>query len=367
MTVRIGVVGTSWWTDAMYLPALTTHPLADVVALCGRRPEPTEALADRWGVPGRFTDPDELLAADLDAVVVATANDSHRDLAVAALQRGLHVLCEKPLGLDVAQAEEMADLALARGATTMVPFTYRYLPVNRWVRRLVAEGFVGRPLHVNLRYYTGFGLDGGYSWRFDPAVAGTGIIGDLGAHWIDLARWILADVETSVSAVSASHVDRPPRPDGSTYQPLEDSVAMTVRYRSGAYGVLHTSAVCWEGTGFGQLHQLEVHGDGGTVHARCDWDTVQEVTGLRRGEPGPPRPLPIPDDIWGDVRRDRVHDTYRDVFRTTDAMARGWVTAIAEGRPVSPDFGDGLAVQRVLDGAARSAAEGGCPVTISNL
>jgi predicted dehydrogenase len=350
----------------MYLPPLTAHPDASVVAVCGRNPITTAAFADRWGIDQRFDDPIAMLdAVALDAVIVASSNDSHHDLAMAALDRGLHVLCEKPLAQNGAQAQEMTQRAEATGAITLVPFTYHYMPVNRWVRRLVADGYVGRPYHVNLRYYTGYASDGEYSWRFDRELAGSGVIGDLASHWIHLARWILDDTEISVGALASSFVAREPRPDGAAYEAAEDSAVLTVRYASGAYGVLQVSAVCWEGTPFGQTHHLEVHGDGGTIHAVCDWDTVQEVRGVRRGEPGPPALLPIPDDIWDDVRRDNVHDTYRDVFRETEAMTRGWITAIAEGRHVRPDFGDGLAVQRVVDAAVASAATGGGQVAIS--
>jgi len=356
------VLGTSWWADAMYLPALVGHPDAEVVAVCGRRADSTAEFAERWGVPRWFIDPYELLrSVDLDAVVVATANDSHHDLTMAALDHDLHVLCEKPLALDAVQAAAMVARAAATGAITLVPFTYHYMPVNQWVKRLIDEGYVGRPLHVNLRYYTGFGFDEGYSWRFDRAVAGAGIIGDLGSHWIHLARWLLGEEEETVSAVASSFVTRGARPDGQDYEQLEDSAVMTVRYRSGAYGVLQTSAVCWEGTPFGQTHHLEVHGDAGTIYATCDWNTVQEVRGLQRGDNEGAKVLPIPDDIWNGIRRDSVHDTYRDVFRTTDAMTRGWITAIRDGRPIEPSFAEGLAVQRVIDAAVRSAAAGGTP------
>jgi len=362
MTVRVGLFGTSWWADAMYLPPLRDHPDAEVVAVCGRRPESTEAFAERWNVARWFTDPAEMLEqVDLDAVVVATANDTHHDLTMAALDRGLHVLCEKPLAMNAEQAAAMTARAEEAGAITLVPFTYHYMPVNQWVKRLVVDGFVGRPLHVNLRYYTQFGFDTDYSWRFDQEIAGAGIIGDLGSHWIHLARWLLADTETSVSALASRFVERDSRPDGSDYDRLEDSAVLTVQYRSGAYGVLQTSAVCWEGTPFGQTHHLEIHGDAGTLYATCDWDTVQEVRGVRRDEAGPASVLPIPDDIWAGVRRDTVHNTYRDVFRDTDVMTRGWITAIAEGRSLEPSFTEGLAVQRVIDAAMRSAATGGCP------
>ncbi len=365
VTVRIGVFGTSWWADAMYLPAIESHPDGKAVAACGRDAERADRFADTWSIPGRFTDPQSMLdEAALDAVVIATPNNTHYELAMAAIEAGLHVLCEKPLAMNTAEAEAMAEAAAEHRAITLVPFTYHYMPVNRWVRQLVADGYIGRPLHVNLRYYSSFGHDPRYSWRFDPDVAGTGIIGDLGSHWIHLARWLLDDVETSISATSTAFVEREARPDGSTYEPLEDSVAMTVRYRSGAYGVLQTSAVCWEGGPFGHSHHLDLHGDDGTIYARCDWDRTQEVRGLKRGSTEVPRVLPIPDDIWGGVRRDRVHDTYRDVFRSTDAMTRAWISAVAAGRPVQPDFAEGLAVQRVIDAAAASAASNGSPVPI---
>ncbi len=366
MTVRVGVFGTSWWADAMYLPPLTNHPDAEVVGVCGRRQATTVEFADAWGVPAWFTTPEEMFdRCELDAVVIATANDTHLELAMMALERGIHVLCEKPLALDADQSAAMAALAEQQGVITMVPFTYHYMPVNRWVQQLIADGYVGRVLHVNIRYYTSFGFDPAYSWRFDREIAGTGIIGDLGSHWIHLARWLLGEPETAVSAVSTTFVDRDARPDGGEYERLEDSVVMTIRYRSGAYGVLQTSSVCWEGGPFGQTHHLEVHGDGGTIYATCDWDSVQEVRGFRRGDAGGPKPLPIPDEIWNGVRRDTVHNTYRDVFRDTDAMTRGWITAIVEQRQIEPGFTEGHAVQRVIDAAAKSAATGGCPVDLT--
>ena len=365
--VRVGIFGTSWWADTIYLPGLAAHEQADVVACCGRNRDRAQAFANTWKIPGVFTDPDEMLrTADLDAVIVATSNDTHHPLTMAALDAGLHVLCEKPLGLDVAQAEAMATKANEIGAITMVPLTYRFMPMNRWVRELVGNGYVGQPLHINARYYTDFGFDPSYSWRFDREIAGSGIIGDLASHWVDLARWLIDDTEVSVSALTRNFVEREPRPDGTPYDQTEDSAALTVSYASGAYGLLQTSAVCHEGTPFGQTHHYEIHGDRGTIYATCDWDRVQRVDGLRRGDTEGRQPLPIPDEIWGDIRRDVVHDTYRDVFRTTDAMTRGWITAIAAGEHAQPNFDDGLAVQRVLDAAVASAASNGAQQPIEH-
>ncbi|MFT4597586.1 MAG: putative dehydrogenase [Paracrocinitomix sp.] len=364
-TVNVGVFGTSWWADTMYFPSLDKHPAVAIAAVCGRNPTTAAAFAKTWNVPASYTDAVAMLEGqDLDAVVIATANDSHYELAMAAIERGLHVLCEKPMALNAEQAALMRDAAAEADVITMMPFTYHWMPSNQWVRQLITNGYIGRPLHINARYYTDFGFDDSYSWRFDREIAGSGIIGDLGSHWIHLARWLLDDTETSVSALASNFVERGPRPDGTAYDQTEDSVAMTVRYASGAYAMLQTSAVCWEGTPFGQTHHYEVHGDKGTLYATCDWDTVQKVEGLRRGDTTGRQELPIPDEIWGDVRRDTAHNTYRDVFRTTSSMTRQWIDAIVAETQVEPSFDEGLAVQRVIDAAVESAAHGGSVVAL---
>jgi predicted dehydrogenase len=359
VTVRVGVIGTSWWADSMYLPALAAHPDAHVVGLCGRNPATARSLADQWSIPWAATDTDEFLDPErLDAVVIASSNDSHEALTTTALDRGLHVLCEKPIATSAAAANRMATRARETGAITLVPFTYRYMPTNQYVKRLIDEGFVGRPFHLNMRYFTGFARDGEYSWRFDTEIAGSGVLGDLGSHWLHVARWLLGEV-VEIGCISARFVDRDPRPDGSDYERGEDSAQMTLRFETGAYATLQVSAVCWEGTDFGQTHHLDLHGSLGTVYAYNDWSTVQEVRGVRANEPGPAAVMEIPDDIWGDARRERVHDTYRDVFRGGGAMIGDWIEAVRDGRHCDPDLGEGARVQDLLDLAQESAATDG--------
>src|SRR5260370_36837882 len=127
--VRVGVVGTSLWADSMYLPALKNHPKAEIVAVCGRDPDRTQAFAARWNVPHFYTDYRTLLdAGGLDALIVASANDSHYPITMAALDAGLHVLCEKPLALNVGQAREMADKAKAPRPKEVVPLPDTFMP-----------------------------------------------------------------------------------------------------------------------------------------------------------------------------------------------------------------------------------------------
>jgi predicted dehydrogenase len=358
-TVRVGLVGTSWWAEAMYLPALADHPIGGITALCGRDLGRAQSVGASWSIPHVYDDWSAMLASDqIDAVIIATPNETHYEITMAALDRGLPVLCEKPLGMNVAEAHKMADAATERGAITMVPFTYRNMPTNQFIKQLIVEGYVGRPYHLSLRYFAGYARDGAYAWRFDEEKAGTGILGDLGSHWLDMARWFLGEV-TAVSAHRDFFVQREPRPDGSSYVPVEDSAVISARFESGASATLQVSAVCWEGTSFGQIHELDLHGSGGTLHALNDWDTVQEVRGVRAGEPGPAKDLVIPDSAWSGAPRDRVHDTYRHIFRRTEAMTRQWVTAIADRHPVEPDFATGARVQELVAAAVTSATTDG--------
>jgi predicted dehydrogenase len=355
--VRIGVVGTSWWADAMYLPALTSHPRAEVRAVVGMRAGHTREFADRWAVPGAYPTLEAMLDAEpLDGVVILAPNRHHHPMTMAVIERGLHVLCEKPLGVDAAQAREMTEAAERAGVVNMCPFTYRFMPHVQHAKALVDGGYIGRPYHLNMRYYTGYARDGGYIWRLDRGEAGAGVAGDLGSHWSYLAGWLFGEV-SAVTAVLAQAQTRGPRPDGAAYEPAEDVAHIVLEFANGATGSIHVSAVAYEPSSFGQLHQWELHGADGTLHVTCDWNRVQRVDGARSGEPVV-REIPIPAELLDGLRTDTVHDTYRDVFRGRDVMARGFVTAIATGGPATPSFRDGWAVQRIVDAAGLSAREG---------
>ncbi len=356
--VRVGVVSTSWWADAMYLPALDAHPGADVVAVCGRNRERADAFAARWGIPQVYTDAGALIGSgEIDALVVASGHESHYPITMEALEAGLHVLCEKPLALRYGHAEEMAALAAEKGVTHCTPFTYRFMPTNRYINELIEDGYIGRPYHLNLRYYTGYARTPGYGWRHDRAYSATGVLGNIASHFFYLAYWWFGEV-TDVFCLAGEFVDRPSEtPEGEPYDRTEDGAYTLLRFANGAQGLVQASAVCTEETAFGQRHEFDLHGEEGTLRSVIDWDRRQDVEGTRRGE-GPTRPLELPEHVWGAARSDTVHNTYRDVFRVEDHMTRGWLNAIAEGQPFSPSLEDGAVVQRIIDAAALSAAEG---------
>ena len=355
--IAVGIVGTSWWADAMHLPAVAQHPNAELVAICGRNPERAAEMGARWNIPNVYTDWQEMIAVgQLDAIVVSTGNDTHYPISMAAMNVGIHVLCEKPLALTYAQSQEMADLAAQKGLKNLVPFTYSYMPTALYLKELIDDGYIGKPYHLNMRYYTGYARDGAYHWRFDLAKAGGGIVGDLGSHFLYIADWIYGRI-SSISCQLGFQVPRAKTDsDGNPYEIADDSAILTLQFENGAQGVIHVTAVCYEDTPFGQTHHMEFHGAGGTLYSFTDWDTVQQVSGARDGE-GAIKALPIPDDIWNGVRRDTVHNTYRDIFRTQDLMTRQFITGIVEDKPLTPSFEDGARIQKYIEAAQKSHAE----------
>ena len=352
MTVRVGIVGTSWWADSMYLPALADHPVGVVTALCGRRLEAAQNLADNWSVPHVFTDWVEMLdSGEIDAVIVAATNDTHAPVTNAALDRGMPVLCEKPIATKPEEAARLGERGATATVATMVPFTYRWMPTFVTAKQAIDDGLVGDVHHLTFRYMGQFGRDLTPAWRFDPNVPGAGIIADLGPHALHLAEWLNGPiVELGALAAVRREPDRPTLD-------AEDTAWLNCRFANGSLGALQVCAMSWAGTPMGQIHDLDVHGTGGRLSAYNDWDATQTVTFVPDGEAPPGRQLPLVVDDH--VRMGNVHDTYRDVFRTTEAMTREWVTAIAQGRLVKPDLTDGARSQVLVDAALESVRRQG--------
>ncbi len=356
--VNIGVVGTSWWADSMHLPAVASHPRARAVAICGRNRENANKIAAAWGIPQVYADYRQMIAeADLDALIIASANDTHYPISMRAIERGLHVLCEKPIAMTYAQAREMARAAAAKGLKTLVPFTYSFMPTARYLKELIDGGYLGAPYHLNMRYYTGFAREGDYRWRFDKKIAGSGILGDLGTHFLYIAEWLYGEIHALTCRLSFT-VPRPPLdPAGQPYEVTDDACMLSLEFANGAHGMIHCSALCYEDTPFGQTHHMEFHGAEGTLYSFTDWDKTQQVKGARVGE-GIWRELEIPDRVWGGARRDTVHNTYRDMFRREDFMIRGFINGILEDSPLKPDFEDGARIQRLVSAGLRSHESG---------
>ncbi len=218
-----------------------------LVALAGRSAERLQQAAQRYGAQAAYTDWRRLIEdRRVEILVNAAPNDLHGDPCVAATSRGLHVLCEKPLARGSAEAAKMRDAATRAGVVHMAGYNYRFIPAVLLARQMIIEGRLGQVRHFRARFCDDTMVDPSvpYSWRHCRAQAGSGVIGDLAAHAIDLARFLVGDV-SAVSATARVFVDRRPRPQGGEgIVDVEDAIEAVVEFADGAVGTLDASTFC---------------------------------------------------------------------------------------------------------------------------
>jgi predicted dehydrogenase len=349
---RVGVIGTSWWADLEHLPGLAARGDVVVAALCGRDPERLAALAAKYGVPATFTDWREAIArGGLDVLAIATPNALHHPQAMAAIDAGLHVICEKPLAMSVAQAREMAARAEAAGRKTLTFFTHRAVGAAAHVKRLVGEGFLGRPLHVSAEYLTASNLREGkpLGWRSRRAESGTGVLGDIGSHLVDLVRWWLGDFSRVAGQWQA-----PARERAGGVADADEDCSFLAQLACGAQGVFQASKLV---PGRENHQRVELSGSRGTLvyEAEPGFDATWEGRVLAgRTDAHGLAPLPLPRDLAAGLDAPGQAGRNEAYRRLTDPF----FAAIRGGGRVSPDFHDGAAVQAVLDAVALSAENG---------
>ena len=358
--LRVGVIGVGGWTETCHIPGVQAHPEAQVVALCGRSPERRQAQAARFGVPETFADYEELIArAGVDAVTISTPNRWHFPIARAALLAGKHVFCEKPLTMDQAESAELLALAGRGRLVHHVAFTFRFLYAAHEAQRLFREGAIGRLRHVLAATEGSGGLRPGapLRWRSDAALAGYGLLGDMGSHLVDLARFVTGGELRAVRG-ACWRVGQAERPDGD--RPGQVAVATADD---------ETEALCdFSGPGFAvplalrvssltpapHRNYLEFVGDDGYLrlpYSRGDHDT------LALGRNGAAvETLPLPEGA--------APAANHCLFKMMGAFVEACL-----GRPSPPPadqpatFADGHAAQRALDAIAASARSG-VPATV---
>lgn len=358
--LRVGVIGTSWYADSVHLPLLQNHSQAKTAAICGRNRDRAEEMAQKYDIPNVYTDYRELIEkADLHAVVIAVPDDLHYPMTMDALDAGLHVLCEKPLACNADQAREMLEKAERAGVKHMTNFTYRWMPFYRHMQQLVSDGYVGTPYHCHIRYLGGYGREAYYQWKWDRRRA-NGILGDMGSHMIDLARWCIGDI-VEVSGRLSTFVQRPGKGD-QPLDPANDSALLTLQFENGAVGVIQVSAVAHVGNRWQEQHVI-LHGEGGTLEVDVDFSQGYTVRAARHDE-GELQTLVTPDSLLAgaDVNASFM-DQFTGIFRTQSVGTRLFVDAIMKDLPLSPSFYDGLKAQEVVD-AAIASDEQGCRILL---
>jgi predicted dehydrogenase len=340
--LRVGIAGAG--IGLRYARSFQAVDGVEVAALCAATTRTAGPAAEELGIPAVHTDYAEMLDShELDIAVVATPNDLHHAQTLSALERGLHVVCDKPLALDAGQAREMRDAAVAAGRRQLVPFWLRFVPSVRRARELLAGGTLGEPFFCDLRWHNlGFGDPfGPMRWQFSRTRAGSGAIANLGPHVVDLVE-LLAGPLVEVAAGAALSV----RERDGGVPDVEDTVAATGRLANGALVSFLASSVAW--THRTQL-QASVHCAGGglelSLSTRWDGTLEERLTLMCRGETSPqPVDLGVAD---GAKAQDQA---YVDLV---DELVR----AIREDRPAVPSFDEGLRAQLVLDALVAAAAE----------
>jgi len=231
--IRCAVIGAGGFAEACHVPGLQSHPRAEVVLLCGRNQARRRSMAERLGVPETAGDYREVVARpDVDAVTITTPNVSHAEIALAALEAGKHVLCEKPLAMNTAQAEAMVRAAEERGCVNQVAFTFRYTHGVARMRVLLREGVVGQPFLVRTvgESWGDLRADAKVAWRHQAALSGAGVLADMGSHYFDLIKMMRSFVD-SILAGQSGEAD-PTFAAGLRAQRAQDAALLSVVSRA---------------------------------------------------------------------------------------------------------------------------------------
>lgn len=354
--VRIGIIGTSYWVDGFHLPVLQNHRNALVTSICGRDQARTEELARKFGVSKAFTDYRRMLDEDLDAVIICTPEDQHYPMTMAALDKGLHVLCEKPLAFTANEALDMYRKAEANKVKHMVNFTMRWLPHFQFLKDLMGANYIGLPYHAHFHWLSGWHPERGtYTWYYDPRHS-HGAASGLGVHMIDLARWYLGEIK-SVQASIHSFVKRSDQNGEEMANPASDSAIYVLEFQNGAHGNLHVSTVNQVSNELIHAGQfISLHGQDGTIESRAGlWSSnpVSIIVGYERGAQAA-EILEIPDSYFGSDGRENKFD-----FNDKPVVGpRLFVDAISNDQQIQPTFYDGYKAQQVIQAALESAKTG---------
>jgi len=249
-----------------------------LVAICGRNAEATRAAAMRFGYDSYYTDWREMLADDrVQLFDNGGPNDAHAEPCIVAAQAGKHILCEKPLARTAEEAKGMLDAVNKAGVKHMVAFNYRFVPAIRQIRLLIESGALGRIYHFRANYLQEWIMphyNTPMIWRLDKRVAGSGALGDLGAHIIDLGRYLVGEI-SSVSAMTKTFVTERPWADGSTGKvDVDDAFAAVVAFQNGALGTLEATRFA---AGRKNAQTLEINGEKGSLRFNLERMNELEV------------------------------------------------------------------------------------------
>lgn len=337
-------------------------PLRPVLgAVCARGPGAAEAFAARWGYQSAETDWRALVARpDIDVIDIASPNDTHAEIAVAAARAGKMVLCEKPLGRNAAESRRMTEAVEAARVANMVWYNYRRVPAVTLAKQLVDEGRLGRVFHYRAKFLQDWTISkdlpqgGAGLWRLEVGVAGSGVTGDLLAHCIDTAMWLNGGIR-EVSAMTETFIRERTHALTGRVEPvgIDDASAFLARFDNGSLATFEATRYA---RGHKALYTFEINGE----HASIFWD-LHDLHRLRyfdhrdEGRLRGWRSLHITDGDHPYMGRWWVPGLQIGYEHTFIHQAADFLTALGGGEAASPTFRDALATDRVTDAVLESA------------
>ncbi len=376
-TVNVAIIGTKFmgkahshaWNTAPKFFSLEVKPVLKLA--CDLDAKETADFASNWGWESIETDWRKVLERpDIDIVDICTPTFLHQEMAVAAAQHGKHVFCEKPLALSYAGAKRMYDEAEKAGVLHYLNHNYRRVPAVAFAKRLIEEGKIGRIYHWRGAYIQDWITDPAFplTWHLRKEFAGAGPHFDLNSHSVDLAHYLIGEID-SVMAMTRQFIEKRPLPGigAGTFQAgavssetgdvtVEDAAFMLADFESGALGAFEASRF---GTGRKNFNTFEINGSKGSIV--FDMQRMNELQYLDATDPADEQGFrtvlvtngshPYVGAWWPPGHIIGYEHTF------SHAVA-DFLTALAHGSAIHPNFGDGVKVMQVLEAGLRSAATG---------
>ncbi|MBV9531576.1 MAG: Gfo/Idh/MocA family oxidoreductase [Bradyrhizobium sp.] len=333
-------------------------------AVCGRNEPNVKAFAERWGYQSTETDWHKLLSrSDIDLVDIATPNDSHAEIAIAAAKAGKMVMCEKPLGRNPAESTSMVAAIESARAPNMVWYNYRRVPAVTLAKQIIDEGRLGKIFHYRAKFLQDWTISkdlpqgGPALWRLDASVSGSGVTGDLLAHCIDTAIWLNGSIE-SVTGVTETFVkERHHNLSGKIERvTIDDASAFLARFGNGALATFEATRYA---RGHKALYTLEINGENASIF----WD-LHDLNRLRyfdhrdEGRLRGWRSLHITDGDHPYMKHWWVPGLQIGYEHTFIHQVADFLEGLRSGQAAAPTFRDALATDLVTDAVLRSAKSG---------
>jgi predicted dehydrogenase len=360
--VGYGFMGRTHSNAFLQAPRFFSLPYKPVLkAVAARNKDRVKAFADNWGYESFETDWRKLIdRKDIDVIDIASPNDTHHEIAIAAAKAGKMVMCEKPLGRNAAEAEGMVDAVESAGVPNTVWYNYRRVPAVVLIKQLLEQGKFGRIFHYRAKFLQDWTISqdlpqGGEGlWRLDVSVAGSGVTGDLLAHNIDTALWLNGPISEVVAMTETFIKERKHNLTGKV-QPvgIDDASAFLCRFENGSLAMFEATRYA---RGHKALYTLEINGE----HASAFWDLhdlhrLQYFDHKDEGRVRGWRNVHITDGDHPYMKHWWVPGLQIGYEHTFIHQFAEFVEAASKGKPLSPTFREGLATDYVTDAILKSA------------